>query len=68
MNLVRRKWVPLLWLLAVLACGWIVATTPVVADLTLFAPRADPVAELLLEQLRSGPTTRLILLGLEGGS
>ena len=38
LNLVRRKWVPLLWLLAVLACGWIVATTPVVADLTLFAP------------------------------
>ena len=68
MNLVRRKLVPLLWLLAVLVCGWTVATAPVVADLTLFAPRADPVAELLLEQLRSGPTTRLILLGLEGGS
>lgn len=61
------RWlIPPLWLLAALSCGWIVLTTPVVADLTLFAPRADPVAELLLEQLRSGPTTRLILLGLEG--
>jgi predicted exporter len=62
-----RRWpVPLLWLLAALGCGWIVLTTPVAADLTLFAARADPVAQLLLEQLRSGPTTRLILLGLAG--
>ena len=61
------RWpVPLLWLLAALGCGWIVLTTPVAADLALFASRADPVAELLLEQLRSGPTTRLILLGLAG--
>ncbi|MBL8258873.1 MAG: MMPL family transporter [Candidatus Competibacteraceae bacterium] len=68
MNFAPRRWIPLLWLLAVLASGWIAWTTPVVADLTLFAPRADPAAELLLEQLRSGPTTRLILLGLDGGS
>ncbi len=62
-----RRWsIPLLWLLAALGCGWIALTTPVAADLTLFVPRADPVAELLLEQLRSGPTTRLILLGLAG--
>ncbi len=61
------RWlIPPLWLLAVLSCGWVVLTTPVVADLTLFVPRADPVAELLLEQLRSGPTTRLILIGLGG--
>ena len=61
------RWpIPLLWLLAALGCGWVVLTTPVVADLTAFIPRADPVAELLLEQLRSGPTTRLILLGLAG--
>ncbi len=60
------RWlIPLLWLLAMLGCGWIVLTTPVVADLALFAPRTDAVAELLLEQLRQGPTTRLILLGLE---
>ncbi|HOB62840.1 MAG TPA: MMPL family transporter [Candidatus Competibacteraceae bacterium] len=64
-----RRWsIPLLWLLAALLCGAIVLKTPVVADLTLFVPRDDPVAELLLEQLRSGPTTRLILIGLAGGS
>lgn len=65
----QRRWlVPLLWLLAALVCGWIVLKTPVATDLTPFVPRADPVAELLLEQLRSGPTTRLILIGLAGGS
>jgi len=68
----RRLILPL-WLLAALGCGWAVCgwavlTTPVTTDLTLFVPRADPVAELLLEQLRSGPTTRLILLGLDGDS
>ncbi|MCP5195616.1 MAG: hypothetical protein H6974_02315 [Gammaproteobacteria bacterium] len=62
----RRRLIGSIWLLTVLACGWIVSTTPVVADLTLFIPRADPVAALLLKQLRSGPTTRLILIGLSG--
>lgn len=66
MNRVHRWRLPMVWLLAVLACGWVVLTTPVAGDLSLFAPRADPIAELLLEQLRSGPTTRLILVGLEG--
>jgi len=51
-----------------LICAWIVFTTPVTADLTLFVPRTDPVAELLLKQLRSGPATRLILIGLSGGT
>ncbi len=67
-NAMRRWLIPPLWLLAALGCGWIALTTPVVADLTLFLPRSDPVAELLLEQLRSGPTTRLILVGLAGDS
>ena len=61
------RWrIALIWLVAALGCGWIVLTTPVAADLTLFVPRTDAVAELLLDQLRSGPTTRLILLGLAG--
>ena len=56
------------WLLAALGCAWTALTTPIATDLSLFVPRADPVAELLLEQLRGGPTTRLILIGLEGDS
>lgn len=68
-SLTQGRWpIPLLWLLAALACGWVVLKTPIVADLTLFLPRTDPVAELLAEQLRSGPTTRLILVGLSGAS
>ena len=64
-----QRWpIPLFWLLAALCCGGIILKTPVVADLTLFVPHADPVAELLLEQLRSGPTTRLILIGLTGAA
>lgn len=57
-----------LWLLTVLACGYVVLLTPLTADLALFAPRNDAVAALLLEQLRTGPATRLILAGLEGDS
>ena len=67
-DLMRRWQIPLFWLLAALLCGGIILKTPVVADLTLFVPRADLVAELLLEQFRSGPTTRLILIGLTGAA
>lgn len=65
--MLKRWWIPLLWLLTMLGCGVLVLKTPISAELTLFAPRADPVAELLLEQMRSGPATRLILMGLAGG-
>ncbi|NJN46652.1 MAG: MMPL family transporter [Candidatus Competibacteraceae bacterium] len=57
------------WLAFMALCSWLMlAHTPVTTDLTLFIPKSDTQAELLLEQLRSGPTARLILLGLEGGT
>jgi len=50
-------------------CSWLIlAHTPVTTDLTLFIPKTDTQAELLLEQLRSGPAARLIMLGVEGGT
>ena len=61
-----RWWIPLLWLLVMFGCGVLVLNTPISAELTLFAPRSDPTAELLLEQMRRGPATRLILIGLSG--
>ncbi len=65
----KRIIIPVLWLAAMLVCAWLVlCRTPVASDLTLFIPRTDTTAELLLEQLRSGPAARLILIGLEGGS
>ncbi|HEY8025794.1 MAG TPA: MMPL family transporter [Burkholderiaceae bacterium] len=66
----RRTLLPLLVWLAVLACcAWIVgAHTKIYTDLTGFLPSApDRTQQLLLDQLREGPSSRLILIGVEGG-
>lgn len=57
-----------LWLAFVLACAAIVARTTFTADLSAFLPRA-PTAEqqLLVDQLRDGLVSRLLLIGIEGG-
>jgi predicted exporter len=59
----------LLWLVFVLAAAAITARTHYVADLSAFLPR-DPSAEqaVLLDQLQSGVASRLVLVGIEGGS
>lgn len=67
--MLKRSAIPVLWLAAMMFCGWLVLfKIPIIADITLFIPKTDSTAELLLEQLRSGPATRLILIGLEGDS
>ena len=57
-----------LWLVFLLACAAVVSRTSFTADLSAFLPRA-PSAEqqLLVDQLREGLVSRLILLGIEGG-
>ncbi|MDF9429117.1 hypothetical protein EM868_04805 [Cupriavidus gilardii] len=57
-----------LWLALLLACAAIVARTTFSADLSAFLPRA-PTAEqqLLVDQLRDGLVSRLLLIGIEGG-
>lgn len=59
----------LLWLLFVLAAAVVTARTHYVADLSAFLPR-KPSAEqaVLLDQLQSGVASRLVLVGIEGGS
>lgn len=59
----------LLWLLFVLAAALVTARTHYVADLSAFLPR-NPSAEqaVLLDQLQSGVASRLVLVGIEGGS
>ncbi|WP_326542469.1 MMPL family transporter [Pseudorhodoferax sp.] len=59
----------LLWLVFVLAAAAITARTHYVADLSAFLPR-NPSAEqaVLLDQLQSGVASRLVLVGIEGGS
>ncbi|MDF3835596.1 MMPL family transporter [Cupriavidus basilensis] len=57
-----------LWLVFLMACAAVVARTGFTADLSAFLPRA-PSAEqqLLVDQLREGLVSRLILVGIEGG-
>ena len=52
-----------------LALWWTMNMTTVRTDLGLFLPAgSSPVERLLLNELNSGPATRLLLLAIEGGS
>ncbi|MDO8439919.1 MAG: MMPL family transporter [Polaromonas sp.] len=64
----RRQFLPVwLWLAFLLACSAIISRTHVTTDLSAFLPR-DPTPEqqLLMDQLRNGLASRLILVGIEG--
>jgi predicted exporter len=58
----------LAWLVLVVVAGWIVAHARFTADLSAFLP-TDPTPEqsLLIEQLREGPASHLILVAIDGG-
>jgi predicted exporter len=56
-----------LWVAALAACAWQVLHTRFVADLSLFLPSAPTkTQELLVEQLRDGALSRLMLAGISG--
>ncbi len=56
-----------LWLTFVLACGLIISRSQFTTDLSAFLPRSPtPAQQVLLEQLRNGLASRLILVGIEG--
>ena len=56
------------WLLFLLACIWQVSRTSFTADLSAFLPRSPTQEQqLLVDQLKSGVASRLILIGIEGG-
>ena len=63
----RSLWPVWLWLAFLLACGAIISRTHVTTDLSAFLP-SKPTAEqqLLMDQLRDGLASRLILVGVEG--
>ena len=63
-----RQRTVLLWLVFLFACGVVISRTTFTADLSAFLPRA-PSAEqrLLVDQLRDGLVSRLILVAIEGG-
>jgi predicted exporter len=56
------------WLALILLAALIAAHARYIADLSAFLPaRPTPAQRLLVDQLRSGPASRLILIALQGG-
>ena len=56
-----------LWLVFLLACAVLIGRTHFTTDLSAFLPRTPtPEQKLLMDQLRDGLTSRLILVGIEG--
>ena len=64
----RRWWPVWAWLVTLGLCAVLAARTPFTADLSAFLPKAPtPEQQLLVDQLRDGLVSRLILVGIEGG-
>ncbi len=58
-----------LWVAALLLCGVLISRASFTADLSAFLPRAPtPEQRLLVDQLRDGVVSRLILVGIEGAN
>ncbi len=52
-----------------LVCGWVISRTEFTTDMSAFLPRSpSPAQQVLVEQLRDGVVSRLILIGIEGGT
>jgi predicted exporter len=69
MTPIRRRALAIiaLWLAFLLACSAIISRSHFTADLSAFLPRTPtPEQQLLMDQLRDGLASRLILVGIEG--
>lgn len=63
------RWTITVWLATVLVCVIVIARTEFSADLSAFLPRVPtPVQQVLVQQLRDGVVSRLILIAIEGGA
>ncbi|RFU45672.1 MMPL family transporter [Paraburkholderia sp. DHOC27] len=65
---VLRQRAVLLWLAFLLVCAVVISRTTFTADLSAFLPRSPSAGQrVLVEQLRDGLVSRLILVGIDGG-
>ncbi|QGZ59919.1 MMPL family transporter [Paraburkholderia acidiphila] len=56
------------WLLCLVACAVAIGRANFTADLSAFLPRSpSPTQQVLVDQLRDGLASRLILIGIDGG-
>jgi predicted exporter len=56
-----------LWLAGLLICGAIIVNTRLSTDMSAFLPRSpNPAQRILVDQLREGVVSRLILLAITG--
>ncbi|HEX4152408.1 MAG TPA: MMPL family transporter [Steroidobacteraceae bacterium] len=64
----RRAWIVGAWLSSVALAAWAAVDARYVADLSAFLPaHPTPGQQLLVDQLREGPGSRLMMIALEGG-
>jgi predicted exporter len=63
------RWPVVAWLLLIATCAAIVSRTEFTTDLSAFLPRSpSPAQQVLVDQLRDGIVSRLILIGIDGAS
>ena len=64
----RSPWIISSWLLGIAAALWVVAHAEYINDLSAFLPaKPTRLQKLMVDQLRDGPASRLLLIALEGG-
>ena len=66
----KSRWPILAWLIWLAAAGWVlIYQTPITTDLTFFLPRnAGLLDSILVQQMREGPASRMLMIALEGDS
>jgi predicted exporter len=64
----RRAAVLAAWLCSLIAAAAVALHARYITDLSAFLPtHPTPQQRILVEQLRDGPASRLLLIGIEGG-
>lgn len=63
----RARWAVGVWLACLALCALVISRTEFRSDLSAFLPRSPtPVQQVLVDQLRDGVVSRLVLIGIEG--